>query len=150
MDEYMFKVRPAHPTHIARMNAARSGFRLATKSRRYKSEREFQNTVIHILRGSGLSVEREPVISLSDSEIRADFRVGEYMVECKACAANQSIAAAIGQCVIYRTYGYKAAILIPSDLPIRQEHKKAIQSIGIEMVLEHDLTAWLTNYAKCG
>jgi hypothetical protein len=111
-------------------------------SRIYPRESNFTKSIEKRLRDSGLAYEVEP--SIPDTRLRADFRVGDCLIECKVDTTHTKLKICIGQSCVYRHIGSsQPVVIIPDDVDMRYPFDRVLKALDVVMLSEEELVPWL-------
>jgi hypothetical protein len=112
-------------------------------SRAYASEREFADRIAEVLKRFGIAFEREPGVKAA--LCRADFRVGQTLIECKSDVTTAAMNKALGQCWIYKTLaGEECLVVVPDDVHPRSQWLTAFEKMGVRLFSESALVQMLS------
>ena len=111
-------------------------------SRIYPRELYFTNSIEKRLRESGLPYEVEPTIP--GTRMRADFQVGDCLIECKVDTTHSKLNICIGQSCVYRFIGSsQPVVIIPDDVDMRYPFNQVLKALDVVLLSEEDLVPWL-------
>lgn len=111
-------------------------------SRLYPLEADFIRSIDAVIKATVQSYEKEPTIP--DSNLRADFRIGRYLLECKVDSTHGKLIHCVGQCWIYKLSASAIPVVItPDDVTVREPFRRAMLEAEAIILTETEFSKWI-------